>query len=1763
MDARLSNVLLRTLLMVGLLVSAVASARARGETPATAASQPSQPSVISAPLIPGAVDTLSEPITASPLPDQTPTSSPVQSPSTATVSTDTSTPPSPQTAGVTTNLTSPLPSPSPVQQQPDTCVRTVTADVVAINVVITYNRFGSLEPSGEMYALRRDVVGDSPGAQLRRDKRPRPIVLRVNEGDCLKVHFTNLLNPNSDERPATRTAGMHVNGLDYVGSILSDGAFVGTNPPSIVPPGQSITYTWFAAKQGQYLVYSQATTSGGDGDGGQIVRGLFGSINVEPKNSRSFRSQVSAETMRQAQKRDANGAPVFDPQGHPVLDFEARDQSGRPLLSITDPLTNEIVHTDLNAIITDPSGQLQEDCTKAPPSGTCGQPFREFTVLFHDEVEDDFPSFSELKFRPFESIKDGFGINYGVSGMGSILFANRFKVGPSRFCGECPYEEFFLEAWPNGDPATLIEDIPGQGKHTPFPDDPSNVHHSYLNDPVRFRNIHAGPKETHVFHLHAHQWLQSPRDENSTYLDAQTISPGASFTYEIQYGGSGNRNLTPGDAIFHCHLYPHFAQGMWELWRVHDVFEDGTPGMNEHACARENIDPETGQPIPCPNPNPRGRNLPDGEVAEGIQQPAIVPIPNLFLRARQGVPVVPAGLPPMPRPDFQGYPFYAAGRAGHRPPQPPLGLEKNGGLPRHRVEISATIDGIEAVPEFRRTDPVAARVHELADDGYKPWTFFFARELEEALLAVVPDAGTPDEIKAMQFHAGQDAATGPSVPFRTEYDWLAQGYQTLDATGKPGLFLVNGRAQKPGAPYADPCPDTFRDGNNLTRPVTTRNYRAAWIEIDNKFNKAGWHDRQGRLTVLEDDVAATFGASRPNEPLGGTGGPKPSEPFFIRVNSGECVDYRATNLVPAVLNLDDFMLYQSTDMIGQHIHLVKFDVTSSDGAENGWNYESGAFSPETVRERIEAAAKFAAAHPNDPRLPPPMQPEVNPKFAAVDPTGGLFAGAQTLIERWWADPLINNENRDRTIRTSFTHDHFSPSGHQHHGLYGALIVEPTDSVYTTQEGVPMGTRPDGGPTSFSARVIAGPSGQDSFREFALAIGDFALAYTAEPENVPVNPPNFDEAPLPLAIANPEPLDPRIKPLPEAISSNDPGTMVFNYRNEPIPHRIGALNPAAPPIDLQDGGHVEGPRFTQLPGPAGDMAFVFSSAVHGDPATPVLGVFPGDRISVKMIQGAQEEQHVFHVHGQKWFFEPGTPNDPLAVNNSGFNAAQQIGIAEHFEYEINERVPTSLGQKDFLYQSAPTDDLWNGMWGIMRAFASPQPGIAPLPNNPTLGATLPVNPLSSGLCPVGVGAPPLKTFQVQAVLASTLTGPQGIVYSQKFGHHDPAGIVFVETKDIGKIQAGAKRLEPLVLRANAGDCVQVTLTNALPPVVPEYDSWNEVPAIVPAFNFNQVKESNRVSMHTELLTYDAANSDGATVGFNPDQTVGPGESKIYAWYAGSISTGTTTTNTVLTPVEYGVVTLRDYGDIIKHSSHGLIGSLVIEPAGATAITDADTNAAATILGASGQVLFREFVVQYQTDVTAQDALGEPLPNFRGGDDPEDSGQKGFNYRHEPLWARLALPPDVDLDTLNGQDFTNTLSSTAPNPGCPGGNQNMVLASMGGGGACGDPETPVFTAQAGTPVRFRVIDVQGHPRQEGFTVFGHHWNFEPWTANSTVQGRNPFTFEVGSYSGIGPTRHLNILIDSAGGINKVPGDYLYRTQESFKWTGGLWGIFRVTP
>jgi hypothetical protein len=164
-----------------------------------------------------------------------------------------------------------------------------------------------------------------------------------------------------------------------------------------------------------------------------------------------------------------------------------------------------------------------------------------------------------------------------------------------------------------------------------FPVDPANVHHAYTGDFVKIRNTHAGAFEQHIFHLHNHQWLFNPNDDNANFLDAQEIMPGSGHTYELVNGGAGNRNKTVGDAIFHCHFYPHFAQGMWYHIRNHDVFEKGTVLAVSNADDPQN--PTAGFhsatfALRSGQPAAGARALPDGELPDGSPIPAVVPLPG-------------------------------------------------------------------------------------------------------------------------------------------------------------------------------------------------------------------------------------------------------------------------------------------------------------------------------------------------------------------------------------------------------------------------------------------------------------------------------------------------------------------------------------------------------------------------------------------------------------------------------------------------------------------------------------------------------------------------------------------------------------------------------------------------------------------------------------------------------------------------------------------------------------------------------------------------------------------------------------------------------------------------------------------------------------------------------------------------------------------------------------------------------------------------------
>jgi FtsP/CotA-like multicopper oxidase with cupredoxin domain len=223
---------------------------------------------------------------------------------------------------------------------PTTCQRQTTAQVVALDQPFFLNRLGAFEATGKMFALKRDVVPISGttltagNVQLRSDKRPRPLVLRMNVGDCLTITFTNLLAPVR-----------HVIGMELTTGIADDGSNVGKNNTPFVAPGGTAIYHLFAQHEGGYVMYS-TDTIGGEADGGQQSAGLLGAINVEPPGARWYRSQVTKNDLDAA-------APTNFSDGHPNIFYDVvyplnHPQAGIPVLNMLSS-TNEIVKSDHRA----------------------------------------------------------------------------------------------------------------------------------------------------------------------------------------------------------------------------------------------------------------------------------------------------------------------------------------------------------------------------------------------------------------------------------------------------------------------------------------------------------------------------------------------------------------------------------------------------------------------------------------------------------------------------------------------------------------------------------------------------------------------------------------------------------------------------------------------------------------------------------------------------------------------------------------------------------------------------------------------------------------------------------------------------------------------------------------------------------------------------------------------------------------------------------------------------------------------------------------------------------------------------------------------------------------------------------------------------------------------------------------------------------------------------------------------------------------------
>ena len=161
-------------------------------------------------------------------------------------------------------------------------------DVSAIDVKMWLNRFGDNDPTAQMYVLdsmiddvrAQEAAGPSSLSIGLRDDPIQPLAIRVNEGDCVVIHYTN-----STTRPAPHatdhTYGIHIDGLAF--DMSSSGDAIGNNASSAVAPGASATYTYYVPNdptlEGAHYVHP------GPAQRQAVAHGLFGTLNVEPAGS--------------------------------------------------------------------------------------------------------------------------------------------------------------------------------------------------------------------------------------------------------------------------------------------------------------------------------------------------------------------------------------------------------------------------------------------------------------------------------------------------------------------------------------------------------------------------------------------------------------------------------------------------------------------------------------------------------------------------------------------------------------------------------------------------------------------------------------------------------------------------------------------------------------------------------------------------------------------------------------------------------------------------------------------------------------------------------------------------------------------------------------------------------------------------------------------------------------------------------------------------------------------------------------------------------------------------------------------------------------------------------------------------------------------------------------------------------------------------------------------------------------------------------------
>jgi manganese oxidase len=368
---------------------------------------------------------------------------------------------------------------------------------------------------GIVYALATDVSPIRSG-----QKAVEPLVLRVNQGDCVFINLRNRIDP--DSRYGGTRAGFDL-GMLLRNPQLSGGAAIGLNPDSTVGFNENTTYTFYADKETGTTIFQNL------GSPASLRHGAYGLLIVEPRGSTWFDSVTGAQLDGNLTSAEAIiRPPVGEPFREFALTMQTTDQHfSRSIV----PYIDVVAGNGINA----PRGANRPNApVPGAPPGTA------------DDEGSHNKAYNHVSYRS-EPLTARIGLtNAPGPNDNPNWWEDTFQV-------DAPYATAF-SSLVHGDPATPI-------------------FRAFPGDRVVFRlgigasdQLHTFTVSGHVYPLEPGMW-DDASDHRSQLMTSRTVTAGQTIDAWL-VGGAGGPQHYVGDYAYRDGRQPWVAAGMWGIFRV-------------------------------------------------------------------------------------------------------------------------------------------------------------------------------------------------------------------------------------------------------------------------------------------------------------------------------------------------------------------------------------------------------------------------------------------------------------------------------------------------------------------------------------------------------------------------------------------------------------------------------------------------------------------------------------------------------------------------------------------------------------------------------------------------------------------------------------------------------------------------------------------------------------------------------------------------------------------------------------------------------------------------------------------------------------------------------------------------------------------------------------------------------------------------------------------------------------------------------------------